>query len=269
MLQLRDLSAGYGETLVLHEISLHVAPGQVLSVIGPNGCGKSTLLRCAAGLLRPRSGTVEVAGDDVFALEARERARRVALLPQSFEGGRALKVEEMVLLGRTPHLSPYGMPSKNDYDIARRALENVGAAKFAQRPIAALSGGERQRVLLARALTQQPKILLLDEPISNLDIRYQCEVLDLARRLAKTENLAVVAVLHQINLASAIADTMLLLNEGRTIAQGAPDVVMTQAHLEAVYQTPLRIAAHPHSGRPQAQMMWDFNSEGREAKTVS
>lgn len=258
MLQISALRAGYGEKMVLHEVSLRVESGKVLSVIGPNGCGKSTLLRCAAGLLKPHGGSVEIGGADVFSLEARERARRIALLPQNFEGGRDLGVEEMVLLGRTPHLPPYGTPSKNDLEIARRALENVGATPFAMRRIGQLSGGERQRVLLARALAQQPQILLLDEPISNLDIRFQCEILDLARRLAKTENLAVVAVLHQINLASAIADEMLLLNEGHVIAHGAPEFVMTQENLESVYQTPLRIAPHPRSGRPQAQMMWDF-----------
>lgn len=243
-----------------------MAPGEIACVIGPNGCGKSTLLRCAAGLLCPQSGKVEIAGDDICALEARERARRVALLPQHFEGGRDLLVKEMVLLGRTPHLPPYGAPSKKDHEIAHRALENVGATQFAKRRIGELSGGERQRVLLARALAQQPQVLLLDEPISSLDIRFQCEILDLVRRLVKGENLAVMAVLHQINLASAIADTLLLLNEGRTVAQGTPDKVMTKENLEAVYQTPLRLAPHPQSGRPQAQMMWDFLKDEGQAQ---
>lgn len=258
MLQICNLSAGYGEKLVLHDISLTAKAGEVVSIIGPNGCGKSTLLRCAAGLLKPQRGLVKIKGDDIFSLEARERARKIALLPQNFEGGRDLLVEEMVLLGRTPHLPPYGAPSTKDIEIARRALENVGATQFSTRPIGELSGGERQRVLLARALTQEPQILLLDEPISNLDIRFQCEILDLARRLAKTENLAVVAVLHQINLASAIADQMLLLKDGHVVANGAPEIVMTQQNLESVYQTPLKIAPHPQNGRPQAQMMWNF-----------
>lgn len=258
MLQLSALTAGYGEKTVLHDVSLMAKAGEVVSIIGPNGCGKSTLLRCAAGLLKTQNGVVKIGENDVFALEARERARKIALLPQNFEGGRDLLVEEMVLLGRTPHLPPYGTAGKNDVEIARRALENVGATQFSARRIGELSGGERQRVLLARALTQQPQILLLDEPISNLDIRFQCEILDLARRLAKTENLAVIAVLHQINLASAIADQMLLLNEGRVVANGTPEIVMTQENLENVYQTPLKIAPHPNNGRPQAQMMWNF-----------
>ena len=260
MLEISSLTAGYGEKMVLHEVALAVASGEVAAIIGPNGCGKSTLLRCAAGLLRPRLGSVRLGEDDVFHLEARARARRVALLPQHFEGGAELTVEEMTLLGRTPHLPPYGAPSKNDQSIVRSSLDAVGAVEFAGRRVGQLSGGERQRVLLARALAQQPQVLLLDEPISNLDIRYQCEILDLARRLAKTESLAVVVVLHQINLAAAIADTMLLLDAGRVHATGAPQDVMTQENLEAVYRAPLRVAPHPLSGRPQAQMMWKFGA---------
>ena len=260
MLEIENISAGYGEKVVLHDISLLVAPGEVTAVIGPNGCGKSTLLRCAAGLLQLRSGAVRLGGDEISRLEARERARRVALLPQSFEGGGELTIEEMTALGRTPHLPPYGALSAHDRDIVQRSLEAVGATQFAGRRVGQLSGGERQRVLLARALAQEPKILLLDEPISSLDIRYQCEILDLVRKLARRENLAVVAVLHQINLAAAVADSMLLLDAGRVRAHGTPGQVMTQESLESVFGAPLRVQLHPLSGKPQAQMMWDFGN---------
>ena len=260
MLQIENISAGYGAKLVLHDASLRVTPGEVTAVIGPNGCGKSTLLRCAAGLLRLHSGAVRLSGDDILGLDARERARRVALLPQSFEGGGELTVEEMTALGRTPHLPPYGALSAPDRDVVRRSLEAVGAQEFAGRRIGELSGGERQRVLLARALAQEPKILLLDEPISSLDIRYQCEILDLVRKLARRENLAVVVVLHQINLAAAIADSMLLLDAGHVRAHGTPSQVMTQELLENVFGAPLRVQLHPLSGKPQAQMMWDFGN---------
>ena len=260
MLQIESLTAGYGDKMVLHDVSLRVNAGEVAAIIGPNGCGKSTMLRCAAGLLRPRSGTSQLAGDDVFQLDLRERARRMALLPQQFEGGAELTVEEMTLLGRTPHLPPYGAASKRDHEIVDNALKAVGAQEFRGRRVGQLSGGERQRVLLALALAQEPRVLLLDEPISNLDIRFQCEILDLVRKLARRENLAVVAVLHQINLAAAISDSMLLLDAGRVFAHGAPQTVMTQENLEAVYRAPLRVSQHPVSGRPQAQMMWDFAS---------
>lgn len=258
MLEIENLTAGYGGKMVLHEVSLAVAPGEVLAIIGPNGCGKSTLLRCAAGLLAPRGGLVRLGGDEISRLDGRERARRVALLPQNFEGGGELTVEDMTALGRTPHLPPYGVLSAHDRSVVQCSLEAVGATAFAGRRVGQLSGGERQRVLIARALAQEPKILLLDEPISSLDIRYQCEILDLARKLARRENLAVVAVLHQINLASAVADSMLLLNAGRVVAHGAPAQVMTQELLEDVFGTPLSVQSHPLSGKPQAQMMWNF-----------
>jgi iron complex transport system ATP-binding protein len=259
-LAIESLSASYSKTPVLREVSLTVAPGQVLAIIGPNGCGKSTLLRCACGLLTPQSGRVLLDGAEVATLNVRERARRVALLPQSFEGGHDLTVEEMVLLGRTPYLAPYGAPDARDREVMEWALQAVNAGPLRTRRIGELSGGERQRVLLARALAQQPRVLLLDEPTSNLDIRYQYELLNLARRLSRAEKLAVVLVLHQINLAAAVADTLLLLSpDGRTCAQGAPAEVMTQENLETVYQTPLSVASHPLTGRPQAQSTWVFD----------
>ena len=258
MIELRKITAGYGVEPVIENISLGVAAGEFVTVIGPNGCGKSTLLRCAAGLLRPMSGTVMLSGADVAKMEAAERARCLAFLPQAFEGGAALSVEEMTMLGRTPHLPPYGNPSRKDFDAVREAIASVGAEHLAKRAVGQLSGGERQRVMLARALAQQTSVLLLDEPISSLDIRYQCEILDLTRRLAKSRSLAVVAVLHQINLAAAVCDSMLLMNAGKVHAAGLPQAVMTQENLEAVYRAPLSVSPHPRSGRPQAQMMWEF-----------
>lgn len=259
MLCLESLTAGYGGAPALCELSLQVASGQIAAVIGPNGCGKSTLLRCVAGLVAASSGRVRLGDDDVALLSPRERARRVALLPQHFAGGDDLSVEEMALLGRTPYLAPYGAPSPNDHAVAARALQATDAAGLSRRRVSELSGGERQRVMLARALAQQPRVLLLDEPTSNLDIRYQYEILDTIRRLARGENLAVVLVLHQINLAAAVADVMALLNAGGTTrACGTPQQVMTQENLEAVYQTPLSVAAHPQSGRPQARSAWVF-----------
>lgn len=260
MLQIESLAANYGERKVLHDVSLRVAPGEVAAIIGPNGCGKSTLLRCACGLLAPQRGKVLWKGVDLLALSARARARIVALLPQMFEGAGELRVEEMALLGRTPYLGAYGVPSAHDREIVQQALEASGAREFAGRRVGELSGGERQRVMLARCLAQAPKVLLLDEPTSHLDIRHQWEILALARRLARREELAVVLVLHHINLAAAVADTMLLLDgSGHVRAQGTPQDVMTGHHLEAVFDVPLSIAAHPKSGRPQAQAIWSFD----------
>ncbi|MDF2440267.1 MAG: cobalamin transport system ATP-binding protein [Abditibacteriota bacterium] len=271
MLEIQSLAAGYGARLVLHEVSLRVGPGEVAAIIGPNGCGKSTLLRCASGLLPLQRGQVLWAGQDLLACRPRERARIVALLPQMFEGPGELSVEEMVMLGRTPHLGAYGAPSARDSELVHEALLATGADEFAGRRVGELSGGERQRVMLARCLAQAPQVLLLDEPTSHLDIRHQWEILALARRLARRERLAVVLVLHHINLAAAVADHLLLLDgTGHVRAQGAAADVITSDHLQAVYGVPLAIVAHPKSGRPQAQALWSFeDDEGEAAKQSS
>jgi iron complex transport system ATP-binding protein len=262
MLSISHLSAGYGSTLALSDVSLDVARGQVAAVIGPNGCGKSTLLRCVAGLLPPRAGTITIEGDSVTGLNPRERARRIALLPQSFAAGTELTATDMVLLGRTPHLSPYGAPSARDHEIVARVLHQVGATELATRRLAEMSGGQRQRIMLARALAQQPHVLLLDEPTSNLDLRYQYEVLDLVRRVARQENLAVVIVLHQINLAAQIADTMLLLREnGITQAGGTPQEVLISMNLSTVYGLELEVKPHPLTGKPHATAHYVFSDD--------
>jgi iron complex transport system ATP-binding protein len=259
MLDIQSVSAGYQRKAVLHDVSLRVAPGEIAAVIGPNGCGKSTLLGCAAGLLARLTGRVTINGDDLTGLDARTRARRVAFVPQSFEGGHDLTVEAMTMLGRTPYLPPYGTPGPSDRKTVEEALHAVSAKELRSRRIGELSGGERQRAILARAVAQQPQALLLDEPISNLDIRYQQEILSLVHHLARRERLMIVLVLHQINLASAVADTMVLLsNNGCVRVQGTPQQVMTGEHLEAVYEVPLRVTPHPLSGRPQAQSNWVF-----------
>jgi iron complex transport system ATP-binding protein len=261
MLSIDNLQADYGRGPVLRDFSLRVDAGQIAAVIGPNGCGKSTMLRCVSGLMRPQLGRVLVDGQDVTALPGRERARQMALLPQNFAGElwNDLDVEEVVLAGRTPFMAPYGTPSRVDQEKIEGALQAVGAWDLRKRSVNELSGGERQRVGLARALAQEPRVLLLDEPTSNLDVRYQHEILDTVLRLARRKNLTAIFVLHQINLAAAVADVMVLLGgDGTTRAYGAPAQVMTSENLQAVYETPLTVSLHPRSGRPQAQSNWVF-----------
>lgn len=257
-LQVQNLNAAYGTKPVLRQVSLSVSAGEVLAVIGPNGCGKSTLLRCIAGLIQPAEGTLSWIGEPLPA-PPRERARRIALLPQIFTGGDDMSVEEMALLGRTPYLGPYGSPSPRDREAVEAALQ-LTIPDLRGRRLGELSGGERQRALLGRVLASEAPILLLDEPVSALDIRYQHEILHLVRRLANERQLAVIVVLHGINLAASVADKMLLMQRGAVIAFGPPAEVMTEQHLTSVYEMPLRVAPHPLSGRPQAQAMWDFSN---------
>ncbi|WP_305788702.1 ABC transporter ATP-binding protein [Symbioplanes lichenis] len=231
MISARGVSWRYGDNPVIDGVDVQARPDRVLGLIGPNGSGKTTLLRLLYGALRSRTGQVTVDGDELRSLPPRESARRLAVVVQETGGETALTVAEMVLLGRTPHLSTFQRASAADHAIAERCLTRVGAAHLGSRPFAALSGGERQRVLIARALAQEATHLLLDEPTNHLDIRYQHEVLQLVGQL---ETSAVV-VLHDLNLAARYCDDLVLLGNGGVVAAGTTDEVLDPAILEPVY----------------------------------
>ena len=258
MLDIRQLHVQLGARAVLNDVSLAVAPGELCCVIGPNGGGKSTLLRAIAGLIAAR-GALHWNGA-ILPAERATRARLVAMLPQQSAGGGEMTLEAMAMLGRTPHLPPYGAPARADRDAVEAAIALV-APDLRGRLLGELSGGQRQRALLCRPLATRAPILLLDEPISALDVKFQHEILALVKRLTRERELATICVLHGINLAAQVADSMLLLDEnGRVAALGAPEIVMTAAHLERVYGMPFRVAPHPRSGRPQALAWWDFGA---------
>ena len=258
-LDIQQLQVQLGARAVLNDVSLAVKAGELCCVIGPNGSGKSTLLRAIAGVIPARSGEI-LWNEKPLPDERAARARLVAMLPQNTGAGGELTVEAMAMLGRTPHLPPYGTPSSIDREAVEEAVE-LCAPDLRGRLLGELSGGERQRALLCRALATRAPILLLDEPISALDVRYQHEILSLAKRLTRERNLATICVLHGINLAALVADSIMLLNErGAVAASGAPAKVMTEANLAQVYGVPLKISAHPQSGRPQAQTWWDFDA---------
>ena len=257
MLAIQHLHVHLGAREVLNDVSLAVEAGEFCCIIGPNGSGKSTLLRAITGIVKPEAGEICWNGA-LLPAERAARARLVAMLPQNTGSGGELSVEAMAMLGRTPHLPPYGTPSRADREIVEEAVSLV-APDLRGRLLGELSGGERQRALLCRALATRAPILLLDEPISALDVRYQHEILSLAKRLTRERKLATICVLHGINLAALVADSMMLLTErGDVAASGAPSQVMTEANLARVYGVPLQVSAHPRSGRPQAQTMWDF-----------
>jgi iron complex transport system ATP-binding protein len=249
VLEARDITFAYERgTPVLRQISVQVAAGEVLFLLGRNGCGKTTLMRCLGGLLSPDSGTVLLDGRNVRTIPAPERARRVGLIPQIHSPAFAYTVHDIVLMGRAPHLGLFGKPGKTDHAAADEALERVGMADFRQRPYTQLSGGQRQMVMIARGLTQQCAILLMDEPDAHLDPRNQHHVMDIVRRLAE-EKLTFVISSHTPNHALAYADRVLLLREGITLALGPSSETLTEALLSEAYDMDTEIIYQERDGQ--------------------
>lgn len=225
-----------GDTL-LHRTSFDLRPGRILGIVGPNGAGKTTLLRLLYRFHRPETGTVRVDGDDIWALSARAVAQRVAAVLQEQPSDFALTVAEIVGLGRTPHHRGFGSTGgARDADIIHDALERLDLHWLADRHLGTLSGGERQRVMVARALAQQPRLLILDEPTNHLDIRHQLEVLDLIRSLPLT----IVTSLHDLNLAAGVCDDVLLMDGGHPIGFGPPADVLTEAAVSEAFKVEAR-----------------------------
>ncbi len=246
MLEIRSLCVAYGTRRVLHDISFQLPPGRMLAVIGPNGAGKTTLIRALTGIIAPLSGQILVDGRGLERLSAPERARCMAVVPQARQLPPAFTAWETVLLGRTPHLNWLGQTSPNDEAIARHAMERTRTIELADRPVGELSGGEQQRLLLARALAQAAPILLMDEPTAHLDLQVQFSLLEEVRLLAQKDRLAVLVVLHDLNLVARYADQVALLVEGRLRALGSTAEVLTSEVLSEAYHVPLEVL---HAGK--------------------
>ncbi len=235
----------------LGPMSFAARAGEVLAVIGPNGSGKSTLLEISSGHLRPSAGTVHLGGDDLHRLPLRERARRVAMARQDTPLLFSFRVREFVDQGRHPHLQGGLFENHDDARWVDWAVKRTMLEPIADRRVTEISGGEFQRAVLARALAQRPRLLLLDEPTANLDIRYQIEMLRLVRELAASEGFTAVVVTHQLNLASEMADRILLMDSGRLVRAGTPEEVLDAAVLSRVFRTPVAVDASPASRRPR------------------
>lgn len=251
----RQIEVRYSPDLapVLADFTLSLRAGDFVGVIGPNGSGKSTLVRALSRALRPVGGVVLLNGHDLYRdLGARGSAQMVGVVPQETTVSLDFTVREVVRMGRAPHLPrrPFAAETSEDEAIITRSLEQAGVGHLAERAVTALSGGERQRVLVARALAQQPSVLLLDEPTAHLDLRHQSEILTLARELAHAGGKAVLAVLHDLNLAAAYCDRLVLLHGGRIAAQGLPTEVLTADNLRTVYGARAWVRRHPATGRP-------------------
>lgn len=251
MLSFSHTAVGYGEKLVLQDVSFQVRKGEYVALIGSNGTGKSTLIKCVSGLLPLAGGEIEICGKNSRRLKAKERARLVAVVPQSYYVDYDFTVEDIVMMGRNPYIDFRHRESREDREIAERAMKMTNTDVFRNRPYNELSGGERQRVILARAITQQPEIILLDEPTSALDLHHQIEVMELIRELNEKEHITVVAVLHDINLASRFCSRIVILKDGRVKADGTPQQIVNREEMEALYNMKLLVKNNPLLEKPE------------------
>jgi iron complex transport system ATP-binding protein len=250
MLELRNISFNY-ERPALSGVTLEIRAGELVALLGPNGAGKSTLLALALGALKPQRGEALFEGLPVAKFSRREVARRMAMVAQHGDVRFPLTALEYALTGRFAHAPAVGFDSPQDVEIAMQALRDTDAEQFAHRRFNQLSSGERQRVVLARALAQQPRLLLLDEPTANADIAHQVSLLNLVRELTREKKLGALVVTHEVNLAAEFADRVALIKNGSLVACGAPREVMTDESLSELFETPLLVDRHPQSGNPR------------------
>lgn len=261
-LEAQDLTCAYDERNVLECLCLEARPGEVLGLIGPNGVGKSTLMRTMARLLRPRQGRVMLADQSLWDTSPKRIAQQLALAPQTNGTSWPVTVEQAVSLGRAPHRGWLMPLSKDDRQAVEEALEQTGLVHLRERRMTELSGGEKRRVVLARVLAQEPRVLLLDEPTSHLDLKYQSEILGLVQNLAHQDKLTVIVSLHDLNLAALYADRLALLSKGQLVAIGAPSEVLTTEQLSEVYDVPIVVTQHPLYSTPL--VMPALNGNGHE-----
>lgn len=247
-IEVTDLAFRYRNGRVLDGISFVVEAGEVLGVIGPNSAGKTTLLRLLSRVLVPESGKVTLFGRDLNALTKREVARTVAVVPQEFQVAFPFTVEQVVAMGRYPHARGIGFETGEDRRAAEQALEETGTRHLAGKYLDQLSGGEKQRVVIARALAQEPRVLLLDEPMAHLDFSHQMEILRLLRRLKAERGLTIILVSHDLNAAAGCSDRLLLLKGGTVLTAGRPEEVMRAEILESAYGCPIWIGTDPQTG---------------------
>ncbi len=239
----------YARDTALDDVCVRVEPGEVVGLLGPNGSGKSTLLKILSGVLSQYEGSARVDGAEVRTAPRRDLAAKLAVVPQETTFGFPFTVLQIVLMGRHPHLAGLAFETPQDVELARAALDRCGAAHLEDRTIQELSSGERQRVVFARALAQEPRALLLDEPTSFLDIRHQTELYDLVRELALADGTAVLTVLHDLNLAAEYCDRIYLLRQGRVAAAGPTDEVFTYANLTTVFETEVYVDTNDLTGQ--------------------
>jgi iron complex transport system ATP-binding protein len=255
MIEVRSISFRYHKDWVLQDVSFRVEKGEFIGVIGPNGSGKSTLLKILYRLLSPQQGEVFYELVPLKRMNRTDIAKKVAVVPQEAHLLFPFRVMQIVLMGRSPYLGNMMFERERDLEIARKAMEWTKIFPFSERPIDELSGGERKRVFIARALAQEPEVILLDEPTTNLDIHHQIDFLDLILTLNRERGLTIVMASHDMNIASEFCDRLILLQEGRIYKMGTPGEVITQENIERVYGCEVWVDQNPVSGMPRINLL--------------
>ncbi len=266
MLKVQNLICGYDSKFLLQDINFRMDTGEFVGIIGPNGSGKTTLLRAITRMLKPKTGAILLEEKDIWQMGFKELAKKIAVVSQNVETG-FMNVEEFILLGRIPY---YGrlqfLEAKRDLDIAKKCMTLTDTYKLRDRSMGEISGGERQLVLIARALAQEPGLLLLDEPTAHLDITHQVGILDLIRRLNRELQLTVIMVLHDLNLASEYCHRLILINEGRIHKTGRPEEVLNYKVIEEVYKTVVVVEKNPISSRPYILVVSEEEKQKRKSR---
>jgi len=244
-LTIGGVDVSYGSVDILKNVNFEVRSGQFLGILGPNGSGKTTLLKSISRVLKPKKGLILLGDRDIYEMKNVDVAKQLAVVPQETPMTFDFTALEVVLMGRNPHMSRFKMEDKKDIEIAKHAMEITHTWEFADRSIVELSGGERQRVIIARALTQEPQILLLDEPTTHLDISNQLEIMDLIKHLCETKKLLIVAVFHDFNLAARYCDSIILLKDGKIVALGNSEETLTSKNVKKVFSVDTIVKRHP------------------------
>jgi iron complex transport system ATP-binding protein len=250
VIEIRDLIFAYGERHVLSGISLSVEKGEMVGILGPNGSGKTTLLKILSKILTG-SGEVKLDGRDIRSYGRRELSRLSAVVPQESQINFPYTVAQIVLMGRASYHSPLALEGVKDLDVARKSMELTDTLPLADRYLHELSGGEKQRVIIARALAQEPEILLLDEPSAFLDLRHQVQILELMHQLNRERKLTIVAAMHDVNLAALFFPRLVMLRDGEIFQDGPPSAVLTEQTLQEAYGIQVRVQLDPAALKPQ------------------
>ncbi len=245
ILDIENISLNFRDKSVLHDVSFSVEKGEFFVIVGPNGAGKTSLLKVLSGLQKVQQGSLTIKDKNISKYRRRNLSQIMAIVPQQIEVGFPFTVADTVIMGRTPHLGILGMEGDEDHDIAREAMEFTEVAHLADRKLYQLSGGELQRVIIARAICQQPEIILLDEPTTALDPAHQIKIMDLMEKFRREQGITIVMVSHDLNLASMYGDRLLLLKDGRVVKTGDPGSVLDRELLEESYGCKMRVDESP------------------------